>query len=50
MSDDDRELKLFFTMPRVVPMRISIRDCIVLIVLCIFNTIHVTDMSKYLPQ
>lgn len=33
-------------MPRILPLRISIRDCLVLVLLVIFNTIHITDMGK----
>lgn len=33
-------------MPRSLPLRISIRDCFVLVLLVIFNTIHITDMGK----
>lgn len=33
-------------MPRTLPVRISIRDCLVLVLLVIFNTIHITDMGK----
>ncbi|XP_049877045.1 TM2 domain-containing protein almondex [Pectinophora gossypiella] len=33
-------------MPRALPLRINIRDCIVLVLLVIFNTINVTDMAN----
>ncbi|XP_026321058.1 TM2 domain-containing protein almondex [Hyposmocoma kahamanoa] len=33
-------------MPRTLPLRISIRDCLVLVLLVIFNTIHITDMAN----
>ncbi|XP_063385835.1 TM2 domain-containing protein almondex [Cydia fagiglandana] len=33
-------------MPRLAPMRISVRDCLVLVLLVIFNTIHITDMAN----
>ncbi|KAL0820299.1 hypothetical protein ABMA28_006209 [Loxostege sticticalis] len=33
-------------MPRILPLRISIRDCLVLVLLVIFNTIHITDMAN----
>ncbi|CAG9123545.1 unnamed protein product [Plutella xylostella] len=33
-------------MPRALPLRISIRDCLILVLLVIFNTIHITDMAS----
>ncbi|KAM3957181.1 TM2 domain-containing protein 3 almondex [Aphomia sociella] len=33
-------------MPRILPLRISIKDCLVLVLLIIFNTIHITDMAN----
>ncbi|XP_047996840.1 TM2 domain-containing protein almondex [Leguminivora glycinivorella] len=33
-------------MPRFAPMRISVRDCFILVLLVIFNTIHITDMAN----
>lgn len=37
-------------MPRTLPLRISIRDCLVLVLLVIFNTIHITDMGKSINE
>ncbi|XP_063540798.1 TM2 domain-containing protein almondex [Cydia strobilella] len=33
-------------MPRLAPLRISVRDCLILVLLVIFNTIHITDMAN----
>lgn len=33
-------------MLRILPLRINIRDSLVLVLLVIFNTIHVTDLGK----